>query len=1028
MSNTTQNKEIDESLYSRQLYVLGKEAMLKMQKANVLIVGLKGLGIEIAKNVSLAGVKSLDLFDPFNAELTDLSSQFFLNENTDLGVPRDVSSQKKLVELNNYVPIKTVTFPNNKIVDDLNQLLNYQVIVLTSDLITLEDKVTIDEFCHKNNLCFISTETNGLFANVFVDFGEEFQVIDVDGEELKSGMISDIDSNGIVTTLDATRHNLHDESYVKFTEVEGIPSLNDGEVYKVTVLGPFAFKIDKPIDNSSKYIKGGIFHEVKVPVKISFKSLKENLADPEYFFPDFAKFDRPQQLHLAYIALDLYKNKFGSYPRPMSETDAKTFIELVQSVEKQYPSILQGASLNTDLLKEVAFQARGDIPGMQAFVGGMVAQEVLKACSGKFTPLKQFMYFDSLESLPEQDKYVRNEETCKPLNTRYDNQIAVFGLNFQQAIANLKVFLVGSGAIGCEMLKNWALTGLGSGPEGKIFITDNDSIEKSNLNRQFLFRSPDVGKNKSEVAAKAVIEMNKHLTDKIVTSIQKVGPETEDVFDEVFWKNLDIVTNALDNIDARTYVDRRCVFFKKPLLESGTLGTKGNTQVVIPNLTESYSSSRDPPEKAIPLCTLRSFPNKIDHTIAWAKSLFQGYFVDAPENVNMYLTQENFVDQLISQGGDAVAIVDSIVKFVEEKPTNFEDCIKWARLQFQKAFHDDIKQLLFNFPKDAKNSKGEPFWVGGKRAPKPLVFDIDNINHFEFVVGAANLRAFVYGIEGDALGAASDKSLYKNIIDNTEVPEFEPKSDFKIAATEEEAEQLKKSFEDESSPDSLTSLINKLPTKESLKTIQFNVVDFEKDDDTNHHIEFINAASNDRALNYGIETADKSKTKFIAGRIIPAIATTTALVAGLVNLELCKVVDGKTNIEKYTNGYVNLALPFLAFSDPIASPKGKYNNTEYDKIWDRFELPGTITLQGLIDYFENLQLEVTMISQGVSLIYASFWGSKKLKERLDLSIPALVEMVNKKPIDSHVKNLVLEVCVDDANGEEVDIPFCTVVL
>ena len=71
------------------------------------------------------------------------------------------------------------------------------------------------------------------------------------------------------------------------------------------------------------------------------------------------------------------------------------------------------------------------------------------------------------------------------------------------------------------------------------------------------------------------------------------------------------------------------VSFTKPLLESGTLGTKGNTQVVIPNLTESYSSSQDPPEKSIPLCTLRSFPNKIDHTIAWAKSLFQGYFAES---------------------------------------------------------------------------------------------------------------------------------------------------------------------------------------------------------------------------------------------------------------------------------------------------------------------------------------------------------------------------------------------------------------
>jgi ubiquitin-activating enzyme E1 len=62
-------------------------------------------------------------------------------------------------------------------------------------------------------------------------------------------------------------------------------------------------------------------------------------------------------------------------------------------------------------------------------------------------------------------------------------------------------------------------------------------------------------------------------------------------------------------------MDRRCVFYQKPLLESGTLGTKANTQVVIPHLTESYSSSQDPPEKSIPMCTLKSFPNAIEHTI-----------------------------------------------------------------------------------------------------------------------------------------------------------------------------------------------------------------------------------------------------------------------------------------------------------------------------------------------------------------------------------------------------------------------------
>ena len=60
---------------------------------------------------------------------------------------------------------------------------------------------------------------------------------------------------------------------------------------------------------------------------------------------------------------------------------------------------------------------------------------------------------------------------------------------------------------------------------------------------------------------------------------------------------------------------RRCVFYCKPLLESGILGTKGNTQVVLPHKTESYSSTQDPPDKQIPICTLKNFPSEIHHTL-----------------------------------------------------------------------------------------------------------------------------------------------------------------------------------------------------------------------------------------------------------------------------------------------------------------------------------------------------------------------------------------------------------------------------
>lgn len=185
------------------------------------------------------------------------------------------------------------------------------------------------------------------------------------------------------------------------------------------------------------------------------------------------------------------------------------------------------SEIDEKIVTELAYQAMGDLSPVVAVIGGFVAQEVLKACSGKFHPMVQHMYFDSLESLPTT---LPTEQECQPTGTRYDGQIAVFGKTFQEKIFNHRQFLVGSGAIGCEMLKNWSMIGLATGSKGIIHVTDLDTIEKSNLNRQFLFRSKDLGKFKADVAGEAVTEMNPDLKGHILSKQEPVGPDTESKF------------------------------------------------------------------------------------------------------------------------------------------------------------------------------------------------------------------------------------------------------------------------------------------------------------------------------------------------------------------------------------------------------------------------------------------------------------------------------------------------------------------
>lgn len=204
--------------------------------------------------------------------------------------------------------------------------------------------------------------------------------------------------------------------------------------------------------------------------------------------------------------------------------------------------------------------------------------------------------------------------------------------------------MIGAGALGCEYVKAMALMGLACGPNGSVTVTDNDNIEVSNLNRQFLFRQPDVGNSKAATACAKAKAMNPDL--KVNVHQAFVSPDTEDLFNDDFWESLDFVVNAVDNIKARLYVDRQCVWYGKPLLESGTLGTKANSQMIVPHKTQAYGDSQDPPEESIPMCTLRNFPNQIEHCIEWGRDQFNTLFCSRVQDAGEFLKgPEAFVTQ-----------------------------------------------------------------------------------------------------------------------------------------------------------------------------------------------------------------------------------------------------------------------------------------------------------------------------------------------------------------------------------------------
>ena len=218
--------------------------------------------------------------------------------------------------------------------------------------------------------------------------------------------------------------------------------------------------------------------------------------------------------------------------------------------------------------------------------------------------------------------------------------------------------------------------------------------------------------------------------------------------------------------------------------------------------------------------------------------------------------------------------------------------------------------------------------------------------------------------------------------------------------------------------------------------------EFEKDDDSNHHIDFIAAAANLRAANYAIPLATRHTVKMTAGKIIPAIASTTCSVTGLVCLEFYKLVAGKP-VTSFRNSYVNLAVNNFSASEPNG-PRRKVS-VAYDKVmmgpvkvhpeghsrWDKLVVREgrDLTLAELTAWLKathGLTLEM-LLSEGITLFYPAMFpkqvaerGGRGVLEQFNLARAAKVP---PPPALAPTRDyLVLELGVQDADGNDVITP------
>jgi len=283
---------------------------------------------------------------------------------------------------------------------------------------------------------------------------------------------------------------------------------------------------------------------------------------------------------------------------------------------------------------------------------------------------------------------------------------------------------------------------------------------------------------------------------------------------------------------------------------------------------------------------------------------------------------------------------------------DFSTCIKLAFDHYCKDFITSIRDLVHSC-NEIEKSSGKPFWTGTKRKPveAPWTTEAPPAEALEYLYATANCYAFIWKVPF----VRNRKEFEQRVLAlGLRVPDWAPPSGDVKVDTEEDAG-------DKVDPDAIEKMKGELYQFDPSGLKEFQIHDFEKDDDDNFHIDFLTVATNLRAANYDIKSSERAHVKVTAGRIIPALATTTAMICGLVDVEFVKFVKGlhkgEGGLDKFYNANVNLATGSQAMNvfrpEPVIKLETKLTAMPEYTIWDKIDIKGEISLKELVGQLEK---------------------------------------------------------------------------